>query len=246
MGFTDQVRTALLERIGLGKRFANNKRMADELGVDPSQLNRFLKQERGLNAQSLGKILDGLDAKLVFPDDPAEGTREIRLVPPGGTLLDYTRQSPEPEDFVAVPLTSLEDACLAGGIPEDRVKGWFLVWRHHGSIRERTNLVAVHVADDDTGMSPLLHPRDMVLVDRDDRGANPPGKIMLVREPGATACIRRVSNRPLDNDTELIFYSENSRQVPPSTFRLNRDYGGDMARAIGGQVVWAWSDMTLK
>ncbi|WP_319469582.1 hypothetical protein [uncultured Pseudodesulfovibrio sp.] len=57
MGFTDDVREALINRIGKGKRFPNNKRMADELGVDPSQLNRFLKKERGLNADSLGHIL---------------------------------------------------------------------------------------------------------------------------------------------------------------------------------------------
>ena len=29
-------------------------------------------------------------------------------------------------------------------------------------------------------------------------------------------------------------------------FRLTRAYGGELSAAIGGRVVWAWSDMTRK
>jgi hypothetical protein len=50
----------------------------------------------------------------------------------------------------------------------------------------------------------------------------------------------------VDSDTEFVFYSDNSREYPPQTYRLKRDYGGDPTRAIVGRVVWAWSDMTRK
>ena len=75
MGFTEDIRQALLGRIGPGKRYSNNKRMADELDIDPSQLNRFLKKERGLNADSLGHILDRIGATIAFGDERSEERR---------------------------------------------------------------------------------------------------------------------------------------------------------------------------
>ena len=71
---------------------------------------------------------------------------------------------------------------------------------------------------------------------------------MLVVEPGhdGGAMVKRVSTQKVDGDVELIFYSDNAKEYPPSIYRLNRDYGGDIARAIVGRVLWAWSDMTRK
>ncbi|MDD3311929.1 S24/S26 family peptidase [Pseudodesulfovibrio sp.] len=245
MGFTDDVRRALNERIGRGKRYPNNKRMADELGIDPSQLGRFLKRERGLNADSLGQILDRLGASVTFGDDPAEASREVRFCPPG-----EAGGGPElrPDDYLAVPLADPILAAGQGSVPEDRVKGWVLVWRHQEPLRFRTNLVGVELGKAETAMAPTLHPGDIVLVDRDDRDPAPAGRTMLVREPGpeGATLVRRVATRRVEGDLELIFYSDNSREFPPATYRLQRDYGGDIARAIGGNVAWAWSDMGLK
>jgi len=245
MGFTDDVRRALNSRIGRGKRYPNNKRMADELGIDPSQLGRFLKKERGLNADSLGQILDRLGASVIFGDDPAEASREVRFCPPeeraGGPEL-------RPDDYLAVPLADPSLAAGQGLIPDDRVKGWVMVWRHQEPLRFRTNLVAVEIAKGEAAMAPALHPGDIVLVDRDDRDPAPAGRIMLVREPGpdGTTLVRRVAARRADNDLELIFYSDNGREFPPATYRLERDYQGDITRAIGGAVACAWSDMGVK
>jgi hypothetical protein len=58
--------------------------------------------------------------------------------------------------------------------------------------------------------------------------------------------IKRVAVKRLDDDLELVFYSDNSRDFPPMTYRLVRDYDGDLNRAIAGRVIWAWSDMTRK
>lgn len=247
MGFTDDVRQALLDRIGPGKSYPNNKRMADDLGVDPSQLNRFLKKERGLNADSLGYILDRLGVSIMFGDEPADAAREVCFRPPGrpgGTELPEL----QPDDYLAAPLVTSDVAALPGAIPEECVQGWILVWRRQESILERTNLVALEVDRGELSMTPTLHPGDVVLVDRDDRDPAPAGKLMLVREPGkgGQGAIRRVNTRQLDDDLELIFYCDDSREHPPVTYRLKRDFDGDISRAISGNVVWAWSDMTRK
>ncbi|HKI80608.1 MAG TPA: S24/S26 family peptidase, partial [Pseudodesulfovibrio sp.] len=194
MGFTDDVRQALLKRIGPGKRYPNNKRMADELGVDPSQLNRFLKRERGLNSDSLGHILDRVGVTLTFCDEPADATREVCFRPPDTGRAGAGGLEPRADDYLAVPLAAPSVAASSGLIPEESVEGWVLVWRHQESIRFRSNLVAVEVGPGEQPMAPTLHPGDLVLVDRDDRDPSPAGKIMLVREPGedGAARIRRV------------------------------------------------------
>lgn len=248
MGFTDTVREALLDRIGKGKRYPNNKQMADDLGIDPSQLNRFLKKERGLNADSLGHILDKIGATILFGDEPADAAREVCFRMPGQVGEDNVMPEPQSDDYLAVPLAASPVAAGPGLIPEDKVEGWVLVWRHQESIRFRTNLVAVEVGKNELSMVPTLHPGDIVLVDRSDRDPGPAGKIMLVCEPGADGgtMVKRVNTKRLEDDLELIFYSDNSREFPPTTYRLERDYDGDINRAIGGNVVWAWSDMTRK
>lgn len=248
MGFTDDIRLKLESLIGKGGLFSNKKRMADSLEVDPSQLNRFLTGERGLTADSLGKILDKLGAAIHFPDEPADATREVCFVSPGKVTAGKNLQGPEAEDYLAVPLAMSPVAAGPGLIPQDQVEGWVLVWKHHESVRFRNNMIAVQIGKNENSMIPALHPGDLVLVDRDDKNPEPPGRIMLVTEPGENggAMVKRVSTNRAEDDIELVFYSDNSREFPPFTYRLNRDYDGDINRAIVGRVVWAWSDMTRK
>lgn len=248
MGFSEDLRKALAERIGEGGPFANKKQMADALSLDPSQLGRFLKGERGLTVESLGRVLDGLGVRLVFPEQGAETAREVCFVSADKASAAANLAGPRPEDYLAVPLAATPVAAGPGLIPEDRVEGWVLVWRAHESVRHRSNLVAVQVGPREMSMVPALHPGDIVLVDRSDRSPEPAGRIMLVTEPGESggAMIKRVAVKRLDDDLELVFYSDNSRDFPPMTYRLGRDYGGDADRAIAGRVIWAWSDMTRK
>jgi hypothetical protein len=248
MGFCENVRGALTARIGRGGRYANKKRMADDLDMDPSQLNRFLSGERGLNAESLGRILDRFGARVLFPDEPGETTREVCFVAAEKATSQRGAKGPRPEDYLAVPLAASPVAAGPGLIPEDGIQGWVLVWRHHESVRFRRDMVAVQVGKNELSMVPTLHPGDIVLVDRSDRDPAPAGKIMLVCEPGPDGgvMVKRVSAKKVEDDVELVFYSDNSRDFPPMIFRLKRDYDDDIGRAIAGKVVWAWSDMTRK
>lgn len=253
MSFTSNLRQMLWAKVGEGAEFPNRKRMADALEVDPSQLNRFLDGERGLSAETIGRILDGLGARMVLPGAEAEvaapTAREVCFVSARSTLgAGGGRDLPLPqsEDYFAVPLAHSAAAAGPGILPEDQVRGWVLVWRHHESVRFRSDLVAVEIGKGEMSMVPTLHPGDIVLVDRAERSPDPAGKIMLVCDPEGGCAVKRVSARPVEGDTELVFYSDNSREFPPMVRRLRRDYGGELASAIGGRVVWAWSDMTRK
>ena len=99
-------------------------------------------------------------------------------------------------------------------------------------------------------MVPTLHPKDIVMVDKDDIRPQPDGSIFLIREPGhdADVAVKRVYTQNRDGDTVLNFVSDNpdKRSYPPMVYSLERDYGGDLGRAIVGKVVWSWSDMTKK
>jgi len=246
MGFTNDVRKALESLIGPGRPFANRKRMADQLEVDPSQLNRFLKGERGLTVDSLGHILDRLQVGLRVPE-ARETMRDVCFVDARPVATDASPPPALAEDYSAVPLIAGPVAAGPGIIPEEDMEGWVLVWRAHEAIRHRgENMVAVRVGPRERSMIPALHPGDLVLVDRNDTGPDPPGRIMLVTDPDGGAMIKRVAAKRVDSDTEFVFYSDNSKEFPPQTHRLHRDFGGDPTRAIIGLVVWAWSDMTKK
>lgn len=244
MGFSEDVRKALSERIGQGGPYANKRQMAEALNLDPSQLGRFLKGERGLTVESLGRVLDGLGARLEFPGG-GDSARQVCFVSADKSPAAAAGPGPRPEDFLAVPLVSLEHAALAGLIPESLVQGWLLVWRDQDSLRRRSDLAAARVPEGDLSMVPALHPGDLVLVDRADRAPHD-GGLMLVSGPAGTPRIRRVAVRPLDNDSELVLYSDNPREYPPQSLRLARDLFGDPANALAGRVLFAWSDMTRK
>jgi len=245
--FTNNLRQMLWAKIGEGKPYANRKRMADALGIDPSQLNRFIDGERGLSSDTLGRLLDGLGARVAWPGEAeAETAREVCFVAPRATATAHDVTPPSAEDYFAVPLAPDPVAAGPGRIPENEILGWVLVWRHHESVRFRSDLAAVTIAKGELSMAPSLHPGDIVLVDRAEKSPDPAGKIMLVCEPDGACSVTRVATRPVEGDMELVFYSDNPREFPPRVYRLNRDYGGDLFQAIGGRVVWAWNDMTRK
>ena len=185
---------------------------------------------------------------MLFRSEPADAAKDLCFRLPDKIQAEGNAPDPQSDHYLAVPLAASPVAAGPGLIPEDQIEGWVLVWRHQESIRFRPNLVAVKVGKNEVSMIPALHPGDIVLVDRNDRDPSPAGKIMLVREPGmgGETTIKRVNTRRLADDVEIVFYSDNSREFPPATHLLGKDYDSDITRAIGGNVVGAWSDMTRK
>lgn len=239
MGFSEDVRKALAARIGGEGPFRNKKQMADALDLDPSQLGRYLKGERGLNVESLGRVLDGLGVRLVFPDQAGESAREVCFVSADKVSAAAAAQEAEPGDFLAVPLVDAAEAALSGAVPESRVRGWVLVRRDHPGMAGRSDLAAVAVADE--SLSPLLRPGDLAVIDRADRAPEPPGSIMLVQAPGQVPVLRRVSAAPGPDGPELTFSSDHPRDFPPATVRP-----APGQRPVIGRVLWSFGDVTGK
>lgn len=251
MDFAKNLRELLWTRIGPDKAYANRKRMADALGVDPSQLNRFMDGERGLAVDTLGRILDGLGARLTLPEGgedggPAAPGREVCFVAPRAGQAAPAQAQPTAQDYMAVPMASKSAAATLARIPEEETDGWALVWRRHPCVRFRQDLVAVALGQEDTVLAPGLMPGDVVLVDRAERSPDPGGKIMLVTPPQGPPLFRRVAARELGGETELVFYGDDPRRSPPQVHLLGRDFGGELSRAVAGRVVWAFTDMTLR
>jgi len=246
MGYEREVREYL--RKVLSERFGNvNARMGEFVGTTGQQIRRWVEEGKTPGLDQLGGIFDALGVRFHSPETAlGPSPREIEFVNAKVVSIENGAPPPVSQDYFAVPLAEEAVAAGPGMISQDALRGWVVVWRHHDSLRFRSNLVAVEIGRGQTSMVPTLHPGDIVLVDREERKPDPDGKIMLVCDPDGGCAIKRVATKRVDGDLELIFYSDNSRENPPSTYRLNRDYGGELHHAIGGRVVWAWSDMTRK
>lgn len=97
-------------------------------------------------------------------------------------------------------------------------------------------------------MIPVLAPRDIVLVERQDRDVRQPGHIMLVMGHESAGMIKRVAvnEQEGDKDWRIMHYSDNAASHPPMMFSLKNDVPDDWDRAFVGRVVRAWSDISGK
>lgn len=245
MGFSEDIIKRIQEIIDTQFDGVPN-RLATMAGVTVQQLGRWLRGETSPQLDKIGPVLDKLGIKLSCPSEDFAKPRDLEFINPKIIGAENGAQPPVSQDYFAVPLAADPVAAGPGRIPQDEIRGWVIVWRHHDSVRFRTDLVAVEIGKGQTSMVPHLHPGDIVLVDKADRRPDVDGKIMLVCDPDGGCAVKRVSSRNVDGDIELVFYSDNAVGNPPRVFRLNRDYGGQLEAAIGGRVVWGWSDMTRK
>ncbi len=234
-----------------GGKFKSVNNFVDATGLpqpDKQKLYRTLNGDQQPRAAVFVAWLDKLGARIQFPDD-ADNTssKEVCFVAPKA-LQTENGAMPKGDDYLAVPLAAGPVAAGRGMIPEDQIKSWVLVWRHHESVRFRTDLIAVEIGRGQNSMEPTLHQGDILLVDRADFHTNfsPPGNIFLVREPDGSVLVKRVTLKRRNGDTTIILYSDNSIEHTPLMYSLNEDYEGDISRAVIGRVVWAWSDMSQK
>lgn len=222
--------------------------LAEKTNVSQSSLSRFMNNQGGIQSDAFSKILESLGAKVIFPDEERNRPREVCWV--DAKIVGAINGAPPPhaEKYLAVPLAEGPVAAGPGMIPEDEVKSWVLVFRDHPSVRFRSNLVAIEIGKGQESMEPLLHPLDLVLVDKDDTRPEPDGQIFLVREPDASVTVKRVYVQRDEAEIMLNFVSDNpnKRRYPPMLYNLRSKYGGEIANAIVGKCVWAWTDLTRK
>lgn len=236
----------------------NVAKLAGILGVEPNLLSRWLNRDRVPRLDKLGPILDKLGAEIVFQDENKETIRPVQFAEPRIVGIEEyakvkdARVHVSEDHYAAVPL--VPEAVAAGpGLMahEHEVHDWVVVDIRQEAIRFKTSLLAFRIGRGQNSMVPTLNPEDIVIIDKSDRDPWPEGKIMLVCEPGETGeptpcMVKRVAAHRKDHDLEFVFYSDNGKEYPPRTYLLERDYAGDVNRAIAGRVIWAWSDMTRK
>ena len=225
---------------------AGNRRAASialGMGSQNSLLGKWLKRERVPSMSSLAPILEKLGVGLSMPTP--EPDREVcfvnaRIVPAGESV-----EPPQAEDYIAAPLVG-EVGAGPGYVPQDEIKSWFLAYKHLPAVRHRRNLLAVELGNNSDSMLPTLAPGDIVLIDRDDRNVDQPGRMMLVLDPDGAGMIKRVSVQTDGNDFRVTLYSDNATKHPPMVYSLRSDYLDDWDRVIVGRAIWAWSDIREK
>ncbi len=245
MGFHDDFVNGLKGLVGEDKRFKNVARLADACDVAPIQISRIINRDRETYLKAIGKIIDGVGARLVFDSEEHDPTREVCFIDAKAVNAPDAIKIAD-EDYIAVPLAEEVVAAGPGIIPQDAIRGWILVWRNQAAVQFTSNLVAVEIGKNERSMVPTFWPEDILLVDRSNRNPETAGKTWLVCDPDGGCAIKRVSSRKVKGDVELTFYSDNAKEFPPTTHMLNRDFDGDITRAIAGRVVWAWSDVREK
>jgi len=208
---------------------------------------KVLSQDKNTNARAYLTWLENLGAKITFPDEQADLTRNVCWVDAKIVSAGEGQKKPIAEDYWAVPLVG-EAGAGPGIMPSEEIKSWVLVHRHQHAVRFKRNLLAVEIEKNSTSMTPLLRPGDVVLVDRDDFKPNKAGGIFLVREPGPSGggMVKRVATRQQNGDMAITFYSDNAPENPPQSYSLREDYDGEISNAIVGRCVWSWSDLMGK
>lgn len=236
-------------KVGGGTIFEKPNQFADELGMDPSTKTKLYNTLNGKTIPRADVMLEWLEViggRLVFDDrEDLDTAKDICFVDAQAVNAPDSIKIAE-EDYIAVPLAEEPVAAGSGIIPQDFIRGWVLVWRHHDSVRFTRNLVAVEIGKNERSMLPTFSPGDILLIDRSDKNPAQAGRAWLVCDPDGGCAIKRVSTKKAGNDVEIIFYSDNTQEFPPSSYRMKRDFDGDITRAIAGRVVWAWSDVRNK
>lgn len=222
------------------KKYGSANRLAEILGVPTNRITRWKNKERAPNLTSIQPLMDLLGAKIISSDGPA---KEVHFANAHFLPVTEGSEAPKDEDYIAVPLVG-EVGAGPGYLPQDKITGWFMVHVNLPAIRHRRNLIAVEIGKNSTSMQPTLNPGDIVLVDREDRDASKPGRIMLVLDPlDGSGMIKRVNITPDKEDLKITYYSDNVSEYPPHAYSFNGDFGRDWDKAIAGRVIWAWSDM---
>ncbi len=140
-----------------------------------------------------------------------------------------TRKAPQVsgEDFVSVPLT--ESAIAAGQpiIPQEHIEDYVLL--HIRAAGKRTNLVASRV--DGRSMEPMLHPGDIVVIDRDDKIIVKNKIFAIYHEGGLTA-------KFLEKKTNLLILRPINPNAEIQIIDLNEN-----PQPIVGKIIGAWKDL---
>ncbi len=231
----------------VARDFNGNLREAARFFDIPYQtIYAWLKSKtRVPSLRSMEPVLEKLGVSFTVPG--RESGRPVCFVDAEIVPAGQDVPPPDAQDYWAAPLVG-EVGAGPGYIPQEKIESWFLVYKYQPAVMRRRNLLAVQIGPTSTSMEPVLHPGDIVLVDRDDRNVLTPGRMMLVLDPqDGSGMIKRVSVEDKRNgDYQITYYSDNAADNPPRVLSLMDDFDGDWRKCIVGRVIWSWSDVSQK
>ena len=175
--------------------------------------------------QKFSRILQVYPYELLIDEGP------LRVQSPQLNIFQTTSTQKAPqisgEDFVSVPLT--ESAIAAGQpiIPQENIEDFVLL--HIRAAGKRSNLVASRV--DGHSMEPMLHPGDIVVIDRDDKKIIKNKIFAIYHEGGLTA-------KFLERKNDLLIL----RPINPNA-EVQIIYLNENPQPIVGKIIGAWKDL---
>ena len=197
------------------------------------------------NANTFLDWLEKLGARIVFPDED-ETMREVRIVQSLRHESANGLPGPIYDQYREIPLVAVVSAGR-GRVAEEQIESWVMVYVGEPSIRGRPHLIAVRVGQGEVSMEPLISPRDIVVVDLDERTPKNDGNVWLVRDPKTRdGAIKRVKVDGFGKSQTIAFYSDNFVDYPPQIYSVELDFDGRLENAIVGRCVWHWRDLTRK
>ena len=90
MSFCDDLIAGIKSSYGYGTPFENYTELARHCGVSPTQMFRYINGKSQSTLSVIGKILDGIGAKIIFPSNHVSSTE---------TEQDFSRLSKERNEY---------------------------------------------------------------------------------------------------------------------------------------------------
>lgn len=217
--------------------------MAAKIKASQPVISKLLAGKAHPRMDVIGKMLDALGAKIVFPDEIMDKRKKCVFIT--GTKPAKGQPVVNGDDYTALPLVDMAVAAKRGGVRPNDLTSWMLVHAKEPALNLRTNLLAMRLDDKQQEMEPTLSTGDLVVVDMGERNpATAPGGLFLVRDPDGNPLVRRVKVEERKGVTWFVLYGDR-QGATPHLYSLE-EYHGDVARVVVGRVVWACVDMARK
>lgn len=206
----------------------SQRELAKKLSTIPDVVDLYEKGKCPLSTDLLQEIAKKLTVP--FEEFLLEGDSLPVQVPELKVFqATSTRGAPSirDEDYVSIPLTASSIAAGHPIIPNDNIEDYVLL--HIRAAGRRTNLVASRVDGD--SMEPMLHSRDIVIIDRDDTKIVKNKMYAIFHEEGLTA-------KYVERQKDLLILRPINPNFQVQVINLN-----EHSDPIVGRIIGAWKDL---
>lgn len=222
----NQIIATKIKKFRIFKGWSQNE-LGSKLSISPKVLDLYEQGKCLFSSDLVQKLCEALEIN----PSVLTGDGSLLFQSPQLKIFQTTSAQKDPqisgEDFVSVPLT--ESAIAAGQpiIPQENIEDYVLL--HIRAAGKRSNLVASRV--DGHSMEPMLHPGDIVVIDRDDKVIVKNKMFAIYHEGGLTA-------KFLEKKTHLLILRPINPNAEIQIIDLNEN-----PQPIIGKIIGAWKDL---